>query len=227
MQEPTNPRTQQVFAVIVDQKEFSRSYSDQTGLFPVQSSIGNNYIFIFYDFDSNVIISITLRNRQGSTICDAWFATHTNIQANGYAPQLHILDKECPKNTKPAFTKHAVNFLRIYPHNHRQNAAERAIQTWKNHFIAGLSACDPSFPLSEWDQLLPQCDIKLNQIRSYRRQQKLLAYACLFGKNKFNKNPLSVPGTKVLIHKNSQQRRSFVPHGLGGFNLGPALQHYT
>jgi len=39
---------------------------------------------------------------------------------------------------------------------HRRNAAERAIRTFKNHFIAILWSTDPEFPLRLWDRLLPQ-----------------------------------------------------------------------
>ena len=35
----------------------------------------------------------------------------------------------------------------VEPHNHRVNAAERAIQTFKNHFISGLCTTDINFPL--------------------------------------------------------------------------------
>ena len=35
------------------------------------------------------------------------------------------------------------------------NAAERAIRTFKNHFIAGLASIDNQYPIREWDRLLP------------------------------------------------------------------------
>jgi hypothetical protein len=42
----------------------------------------------------------------------------------------------------------------VPPHCHRRNAAERAIRTFKEHFVAGLSSVDPSFPMHLWDRLL-------------------------------------------------------------------------
>ena len=33
-------------------------------------------------------------------------------------------------------------------HTNRRNLAERAIQTYKNHFKAGLASVDPNYPLS-------------------------------------------------------------------------------
>ena len=42
----------------------SKSYDNQTGNFPVQSSQGNEYIFIFYYYDTNSIHALPLKNRQ-------------------------------------------------------------------------------------------------------------------------------------------------------------------
>ena len=221
-----NPRTHLAFTQLVDMKIFSQSYSDQTGRFPVQSSRGNNYIFIMYDFDSNAILSVALPDRRGSSINHAWMKIFTKLSNNGYRPTLHILDNECSHDLKRSFAKNNVDFQRVPPHQHRRNAAERAIQTWKNHFISGLSSTDPSFPLTAWDHLLPQCDITLNLLRSSRRQPNLSAHACLFGNFDFNRTPLAVPGTRVIIHETSDQRPTFAPHGTDGFYVGPSLEHY-
>ena len=84
---------------------------------------------------------------------------------------------------------------------HRCNAAEHAIHTLKNHYLAGLASCDNFSPLAEWDRLLPQVELTLNLLRSSRVNPSLSAYAYLFGNFNFNKTPLASPGTKVLIHK--------------------------
>ena len=207
-QEPTNPRTDTMYASMVAATNIRRSYSDQTRRFPVQSSRGNNYVFILYDHDSNAILSIPLKNRQAKSIADAWQTCHTRLQTNGYAPDLHIIDNECSDILKQAFMKYHIDFQRVPPHTHRRNAAERAIQTWKNHLLAGLSTCDPDFPPTEWDLLLPQCDATLNLLRASRRQPKLSSYACLNGAYDFNRMPLAPPGTKVVIHETPDQRDS-------------------
>ena len=225
-QEPTNPRTNTMYASMVAATNIRRSYSDQTGRFPVQSSRGNNYVFILYDHDSNAILSIPLKNRQAKSIADAWQTCHTRLQTNGYAPDLHIIDNECSDILKQAFTKYHIDFQRVPPHTHRRNAAERAIQTWKNHLLAGLSTCDPDFPPTEWDLLLPQCDATLNLLRASRRQPKLSSYACLNGAYDFNRMPLAPPGTKVVIHETPDQRDSWAPHGVQGWYIGPATEHY-
>jgi hypothetical protein len=60
------------------------------------------------------------------------------------------------------------DFQLVPPGMHRRNAAERAIRTFKNHFIAGLSSIDKDFPLHLWDQLLPQAILSVNLLRGSR-----------------------------------------------------------
>ena len=45
--EPSNLQTSNAFVTLLTEKEFARSYSDQTGKFLTQSNRGNNYIFVF------------------------------------------------------------------------------------------------------------------------------------------------------------------------------------
>jgi hypothetical protein len=42
----------------------------------------------------------------------------------------------------------------------------------------------------------------------------------------YNRTPLAPPGTKILIHEKPNQRRSWDPHGVEGWYLGPATEHY-
>ena len=63
------------------------------------------------------------------------------------------------------------------PHIHQRNSAERAIQTFKNHFIAALACTDPNFPMSNWCRLLPRAELTLNLLRPSRLNPKLSAYA--------------------------------------------------
>ena len=104
--------------------------------------------------------------------------------------------------------KHNAQFQLVPPHNHRTNLAERAIQTFKNHFKAGLSSLHPDFPIAEWDRLLPQAFLTLNLLRQATANPNLSAYAYLFGNFDFNKTPLAPPGSKVIIHIKPLQRLS-------------------
>ena len=112
--------------------------------------------------------------------------------------------------------KNKIKFQLVPPHSHRANAAERAIQTFENHFKAGIASLDPDFPISEWDRLLDQAFLTLNLLRSARFQPKLSAHAYLFGQFDFNSTPLAPPGTKVLVHSKPDNRASWDPNGKEG-----------
>ena len=66
-----------------------------------------------------------------------------------------------------------IDYQLVPPGVHRRNAAERAIRTFKNHFIAGLCSTDKNFPLHLWDQLVPQAELTLNMLRGSRLNPKV------------------------------------------------------
>jgi hypothetical protein len=53
------------------------------------------------------------------------------------------------------------------------------------------------------------------------------AYAQLNGHFDFNRTTLDPPGTRIIAHANPDQRASWDPHGVDGYYLGPALNHYS
>ena len=53
-----------------------KTYSDQTGRFLIPSSRGNNYLFILYDYDSNIILAEPIPDRKGPTIKAAFIKIH-------------------------------------------------------------------------------------------------------------------------------------------------------
>lgn len=201
-------------------------YSDQTGRFPITSSKGSKYILILYDYDSNAILSRPLKSRAESELVKACNSLYDQLAAAGHSPCFHILDNEAPKGLKATILSRGAKFQLVPPYVHRRNAAERAIGTFKEHFIAGLTTTDPSFPLHLWCRLLPQCDITLNLLRQSRVNPLQSAQAQLFGNFDFNATPLAPPGTKVLIHEKPNHRPTWAPHGSKGWYLGPALEHY-
>jgi hypothetical protein len=104
--------------------------------------------------------------------------------------------------------------------------AERAIRTWKNHFISILCSTDAEFPLKLWDHLLPQAQITLNLLRGSRVNPRLSAQAQLHGAFDFNRTPLGPPGTRVFIHELPDKRGTWSLHAVLGFCTGPASDHY-
>ena len=80
------------------------------------------------------------------------------------------MDNEISNDLKQALEKADADYQLAPTHIHRTNKADRAIQTFKNRFKAGLATVDPDFPILEWDHLLPQAVLTLNLLRDSRIQ---------------------------------------------------------
>ena len=182
--------------------------SDPTVRFILPSSNGNTYILVVYDHDSNMIFAEPMKTRSGNDHLAAYKRIHTLLTSRGLKPQLQRLDNEASTQLKNFLSDNQIDFQLVPPHAHRRNAAERAIRVFKNHFIAGLSSTDPSFPLHLWDRLLPQALLTLNLLRSAHINPKLSAQALIHGPFDFNRTPLATPGTKVLIHTKPSVRET-------------------
>ena len=113
------------------------------------------YIFLLYSYDSNTIHSEPIKSRHASEILKAYQTVHQRLTQAGLIPQLHTLDNEASTILKQYLHQEQVEFQLMLPHIHRRNAAERAIRTFKNHFLAALAGTDPEFPLHLWCRLLP------------------------------------------------------------------------
>ena len=224
--EPLQSPTHECMAIILPFEAKNTSYGDLTGRFPHLSSQGNKYILVVYDYDSNAILAEPLQSRQGFHIKQAYNKIITFLASRGAKPNVFILDNEISGELKQAIMSHDIKYQLVPPHVHRRNAAERGIQTFKHHFIAGLATTDPDFPMSEWDRLLDQGLLSLNLLRNARLNPKLSAQAFLNGFFDLNKTPLAPPGTKVIIHEKPTQRTSWGPHGVVGWYVGPATEHY-
>jgi hypothetical protein len=79
-----------------------------------------------------------------------------------FKPKLQTLGNEASAALKSYFAENDVDYQLVpshshsHSHCHKRNAAERAIQTFKEHFVTGLASVDPDFLLHLWDPLLHQ-----------------------------------------------------------------------
>ena len=218
--------THECYFIIEPLATKGKTFSDQTGKFPVTSSKGNKYIMIMYSYDANAILAEPMKTRTENEIVRAFKKLNEYLVERGLKPMWHRLDNECPATLKAYMKKEEIKYQLVPPHIHRRNSAEKAIGTFKDHFIAGLASVDPQMPLHLWCRLLPQAILTLNLLRQSRINPRLSAYAVMEGQHDYNANPVAPPGIKVLIHEKSNVRRTWAPHGIEGWYLGPAMEHY-
>ena len=74
--------------------------------------------------------------------------THMFTQA-GVTPNTYVMYNEISSDFMTALDKNKNSFQLVPPHTNRRNLAKHSIQTFKNHFKAGLASVGPNFPLSE------------------------------------------------------------------------------
>jgi hypothetical protein len=167
-----------------------------------------------------------MKSRSPSEWVKAYDSVHQELTVKGFTPKLHTLDNEALAALKNFFTVNDIAYQPVPPHCHRCNAAKRAIRTFKEHFVAGLSSVDPSFPLHLWHRLLPQAKIMLNLLRTSRLHPQLSAAAHYHGLVDYNKTAFAPPGWKIIAHEKPEKRRTWAPHSQHGYSLGPAMHHY-
>jgi hypothetical protein len=201
-------------------------YTDQSGRFPIQSSRGYTSLMVYYDVDANCIDVKPLRNHSDNQMIPAYKALweRTNRGRNN-KPKMHILDNEA-SNTFKAAIKENCDLQLVPPDTHRRNLAERAIQTFKSHFIAILAGVDPSFPMNLWDRLLSQTVATLNLLRQSNKNPTISAYQHVYGIFDYNKTPFGPLGCAVEMHESANRRKTWDPRSISGWYLGTSMEHY-
>jgi hypothetical protein len=166
-----------------------------------------------YIYDCNYIKVVPINSRSALEWVKAYDSIHQELTVKVFKPKLKDLDNKASTALKSYFTVNIIAYQLVPPRCHRHNAAERAIRTFKEHFVAGLSSVDPSFPMHLWDRLLPQAGITLNLLRTSRLHPQLSAVAHYHGLVDYNKTAFAPLGCKIIIHDKPGKRRTWSPHG--------------
>ena len=143
-----------VFGAFAD-KNNGIMYHDLTGSFPFMSLDGSVCFFILYHYESNSILADPIAGLDDKSIFEAYKTRFRELEAKGFKPKLNVMDNESTKHIKQFLTENECKLQLVEPHNHCVNVAERAIQMFKDAFIAALAMTDSDFPLQLWDKLTP------------------------------------------------------------------------
>jgi hypothetical protein len=222
--EAPNTRTHLCYIAASEPKHIV--YSDQTGRLPYASTMGNQYVLVAYDHDSNFIFMRPIKSRKSQHLLEAIQDIYKILARSGFQPKFHRLDNECPQEVKDYFTDNGVQYQLAPPEDHRSNAAERAIRTAKNHLAAGWYSTDEKFPMYLWDKTIPHAELTLNLLRGSRVAPQLSAWEQIHGRFDFNLHPIAPPGIKVMAHLKPGTRESWSPHAIEAWYVGPALHHH-
>ena len=205
----------------------SKLYTDDTGRFPVISRKGNQYIMVAYHCDSNAIMVVTFKTRKDKARTADYNTIMQRLKYRDMLVNLQILENEASKEYEILIKdKWNINYQLVPSHIHRQNAAERAIQTFKALFISILAGVADDFPRRHWDQLLPQAELTLNLLRQANIQPEISAWTYLMGAFNYDATPLGPLGFTVMIHKKTSNQKSWDFRSKEGWSVGVSFEHY-
>ena len=112
-------------------------YGDPTGPFVAPSISENKYILVVYDYDINTIFEEPFASRKTGSQIESYETILTVLISHGLTPKMLTMDNEVSK-VRVDILEPTTAVQLVPPHLHMRNAAERAIQTFKSHFMSIL-----------------------------------------------------------------------------------------
>ena len=200
------------FAAFAD-KHTGTIYNDLTGTFPFMSLEGNVCFLVVYHYETNAILALPISGFSDDVIFRAYKEIYEMIESKGFVIRFNVMDNQASKVIKQFLTPKQCELMLVEPNNHRVNAAERAIQTFKDHFVSALATTDSDFPLQLWDRLTQHVETTLNLLRPSRIDPTKSAYEALHGPYDWNRFPLAPPGCKAVIYEAPESRTSWGSRG--------------
>ena len=187
----------------------SKLYTDDTGRFLVHARSGNQYIIIAYHCNANLILAKPFTSRKYMHRLLAYDKTMQRLIDNKLIIDLQILDNEGSAEYKRAITKKwNANYQLVPPNTHWSNAAERAIRTFKAHFISILAGVAPDPPRSLWNLLLLQTELTLNLLKQATLNPTQSAWSYFHGPFNYYATPIGPFVCDIISHKKTGTRHS-------------------
>ena len=138
---------------------------------------------ILHAIDSNSTWVEPMKNRTKGEMILAQRRALARMKTQGIVPTHQVLDNEISKAYKTEIQATGMTYQLVPPDDHRRNISEKAIQTWKDHFVGILSRTFDAFPLHLWCQVLPQMERQLLLLRQSNTNPKISAYAHVYGQH--------------------------------------------
>ena len=181
---------------------------------------------VLFESGSNNILVEAMKCRTASEMVRAYQELINRLREADICPTKHILDNECSNEFKQAIKDNQMTYQLVPPNDHRRNVAEKAIQTFKDHFVAVLCGTDPDFPLQLWCQVLRHAENQLNLLRKSRLDPTKSAFETMYGPHDYDAHPFAILGCEVELHVMPKNRRTWEAHTKTGYYLGAAWDHY-
>ena len=130
---------------------------------------------MLYYWSSNAIIATPVKYLTNTSTIATFKEKIAYITKRGFKPEFIIIYNVASTAVKKYIDEENIKIKLFEPHNHRVNAAEHEIQTFKNHTIAHLSTYDEKFTSVLWCKLIKQAQDTLKMLRTSCTEPQLSA----------------------------------------------------
>jgi hypothetical protein len=170
-----------------------------------------------HHYESNAILPTPISGLEDLCIFNAYKKSFDELTSKGFKPRLNVMDNQVTKFIKKNLTEEECTLQLVEPHNHCVNGAKRAIQTFKDAFIAAIATTDCNFLLQLWDKLMPQVQTMLNIMRASRIDPAVLTFKILNCLYDWNQYPLALLGCKAMVYKDGNTQGSWASCRVDGW----------
>ena len=130
------------------------------------------------------------------------------LKDKGRKVDIQTLDNKSSSEYKRVVTEKCQARYQLVPLNvHLRNAAERAIRTFKAHFLSILAGVDPDFPNYMWNTLLQQTELTINLLLQATINPKMSAWDYFNVPFDYAVTPLVPLVSRVMIHNTINTRK--------------------
>lgn len=129
---------------------------------------------VICEINGNAPLAAAMKKRTEGEIVKTYLALIQQLKNVGIKTKHQILDNEEPDEYKQTIKNNGMTYQLVPPDMHWRNIAEKAIQTFTDHFVVKVSVVDDTFPMHLWDWLLPLAEMMLNLLRQSKLVPKYL-----------------------------------------------------
>ena len=103
--------------------------------------------FVTYNYATNNIFALPVPNFKKGTAITDFEEICNKLRDKEHTPTFYVTDNQATMPIKGFLKNKGCKWQFVEPTNHHINAAERAIPTFKNHFISGLASTNEHWHL--------------------------------------------------------------------------------
>ena len=182
---------------------------------------------VAYHYDSIAILVAPFKTRKDKHRLEAYKSIMTRLRRNVMSVNLQILDNEASSKFKHLVTEYlGIKCQLVPPYIHRRNAAERAIRTFKAHFLSILAGIAPDLLKFSSDYLLHQTEMTLNFLQQSTLDPTKSAWEFFNAPFDYAATPIGSLGCQIIIRKKPSMHNTWDFCGKYGWSLECYLEHY-